>query len=120
MNPRTGLKGQSYGNTGTPITMDMGGIKIYYREPILGGNRSSFHKTDTMLNAVAEFNTLQGTSMSNGKPFDTPLRIERFDTFGNHSDTWTMDGRYDVPRAKNGHPGEPYRRRNRRNQRWSS
>ena len=111
MNPRTGLKGQSYGNTGTPITMDMGGFKIYYREPILGGNRSSFHKTDTMMNAVAEFNTLQGTSMSDGKPFDTPLRIERFDTFGNHTDTWTMDGRYSVPRSTNGHPGEPYRRR---------
>ncbi|SVC40586.1 uncharacterized protein METZ01_LOCUS293440 [marine metagenome] len=94
--------------------MDMGGFKIYYREPILGGNRQSFHKTSTMLNAVAEFNTLEATS-----GFDTPLRIERYDTFGNHTDTWTMDGRYDVPRAKNGHPGEPYRRRNRRNQRWS-
>ena len=114
MNPRTGLKGQSYGNTGTPITMDMGGFKIYYREPILGGNRSSFHKTSTMLQAVAEFNTLETTS-----GFDTPLRIERHDIFGNHTDTWTMDGRYDVPRAKNGNPGEPYRRRTRRNQRWS-
>ena len=114
MNPRTGLTGQSYGNTGTPITMDMGGFKIYYREPILGGNRQSFHKTSTMLQAVAEFNTLETTS-----GFDTPLRIERHDIFGNHTDTWTMDGRYDVPRAKNGNPGEPYRRRTRRNQRWS-
>ena len=112
MNPRTGLKGQSYGNTGTPITMDMGGFYIYYREPILGGNRSSFHKTSTMLQAVAEFNTLETTS-----GFDTPLRIERHDIFGNHTDTWTMDGRYDVPRAKNGNPGEPYRRRDNRNQR---
>ena len=114
MNPRTGLKGQSYGNTGTPITMDMGGFKIYYREPHCGGNRQSFHKTSTMLQAVAEFNTLETTS-----GFDTPLRIERYDTFGNHTDTWTMDARYDVPRAKNSHPVEPYRRRNRRNQRWS-
>ena len=111
MNPRTGLTGQSYGNTGTPITMDMGGFYIYYREPICGGNRQSFHKTSTMLQAVAEFNTLETTS-----GFDTPLRIERFDIFGNHTDTWTMDGRYDVPRVKNGHP---YRRRTRRNQRWS-
>ena len=112
MNPRTGLKGQSYGNTGTPITMDMGGFYIYYREPILGGNRQSFHKTDTMLNAVAEFNTLERTS-----GFDTPLRIERFDTFGNHTHTWTMDGRYDVPREKTGHPGEPYKRRRSRSRR---
>ena len=117
MNPRTGLTGQSYGNTGTPITMDQGGFMIYYREPILGGNRSSFHKTSTMLQAVAEFNTLEHTSMSGGKPFDTPLRIERHDIFGNHTDTWTMDARYDVPRAQNGNPGEPYRRRNRHNQR---
>ena len=109
MNPRTGLKGQSYGNTGTPITMDMGGFRIYYREPILGGNRQSFHKTSTMLNAVAEFNTLEHTSMSEGKPFETPLRIERHDIFGNHTHTWTMDGRYSVPRDKNGHPGEPVR-----------
>ena len=114
MNPRTGLTGQSYGNTGTPITMDMGGFYIYYREPICGGNRQSFHKTSTMLQAVAELNTLETTS-----GFDTPLRIERHDIFGNHTDTWTMDGRYDVPRAKNGNPGEPYRRRTRRNQRWS-
>ena len=112
MNPRTGLKGQSYGNTGTPITMDMGGFKIFYREPILGGNRSSFHKTSTMLQAVAEFNLLESTS-----GFDTPLRIERFDTFGNHSDTWTMDGRYSVPRSHNGHPGEPYKRRTSRSRR---
>ena len=115
MNPRTGLTGQSYGNTETPITMDQGGFMIYYREPILGGNRSSFHKTDTMLNAVAEFNTLQHTSMSEGKPFETPLRIERHDIFGNHTHTWTMDGRYSVPRAMHSSgcdtQGVPYRRR---------
>ena len=84
---------KSYGNTGTPITMDMGGFRISYREPICGGNRMAFHKTDTLLNAVAEFNTIQRTS-----GFDTPLRIERMDVFGNHTDTWPMDGRYGVPR----------------------
>ena len=84
---------KSYGNTGTPITMDMGGFNIQYREPHCGGNRASFHKTDTMLNAVAEFNTLERTS-----GFDTPLRIERMDIFGNKTHTWTMDGRYSVPR----------------------
>ena len=39
---------KSYGNTGTPITMDMGGFEIQYREPICGGNRMAFHKTATM------------------------------------------------------------------------
>jgi len=84
---------KSYGNTGTPITMDMGGWNIYYREPHCGGNRMAFHKTATLLQAVAEFNTIERTS-----GFDTPLRIERMDVFGNHTDTWTMDGRYGVPR----------------------
>ena len=68
------------------------------------------------MDAVAEFNLLKGG-------FDTPLRVERFDTFGNHSDTWTMDGRYSVPRSTNGHPGEPYRRRHNkrayRQNRWN-
>ena len=84
---------KSYGNTGTPITMDMGGFHIQYREPINSGNRASFHKTSTMLNAVAEFNTLERTS-----GFDTPLRIERMDIFGNKTHVWTLDGRYAVPR----------------------
>ena len=92
----------SYGNTGTPITMDMGGFEILYREPICGGNRRSFHKTATMLNAVAEFNTLERTSMSEGKPFSTPLTIKRLDIFGNITHKWNMDGRYDVPRLVGG------------------
>ena len=93
---------KSYGNTGTPITMDMGGFNIFYREPICGGNRRSFHKTATMLNAVAEFNTLERTSMSEGEPFATPLTIERLDVFGNITHKWNMDGRYDVPRLVGG------------------
>ena len=82
--------------------MDMGGFNIQYREPILGGNRRSFHKTATMLNAVAEFNTLEHTSMSDGKPFATPLTIERLDVFGNMTHRWNMDGRYSVPRLVGG------------------
>jgi len=102
---------KSYGNTGTPITMDMGGFNIQYREPHCGGNRASFHKTDTMLNAVAEFNTLERTS-----GFDTPLRIERMDIFGNKTHVWTMDGRYSVPRliAQYDENGNDYERRERR------
>ena len=72
--------------------MEMGGFRISYREPICGGNRVSFLKESTVLQAVAVFNTLERTS-----GFDTPLRVERIDTFGNHTDTWTMDGRYGVP-----------------------
>ena len=96
---------KTYGHGTSPITMDMGCFKVYYREPHCGGNRMFLStQTATLMDAVAEFNLLKGG-------FDTPLRVERFDTFGNHSDTWTMDGCYSVPRAKNGHPGEPYRRR---------
>ena len=73
--------------------MDMGCFKIQYREPICGGNRLAIHKTRTVLGAVAEFNTLERTS-----GFDTPMRVERIDTFGNHTDTWLLDGRYDIPR----------------------
>ena len=89
---------KSYGNTGTPITMDMGGFHIQYREPILGGARRSFHKTATLMDAVAEFNTLVHTSMSEGKPFATPLSVERMDIFGNITHRWNLDGRYSVPR----------------------
>jgi hypothetical protein len=103
----------SYGHGTSPITMDMGCFKIFYREPHCGGNRQSIHKTRTMLSAVAEFNTNERTSMSSpdGAAFDTPLRVERHDTFGNHTDTWLMDGRYDVPRHTNGQVGEPTKTR---------
>ena len=104
---------KTYGNTGTPITMDMGGFEILYREPIMGGNRRAFHKTDTMLNAVAEFNVIERTS-----GFDTPLRITRMDIFGNKPHVWTMDGRYSVPHlvAQYNENGDDvsYRRRERR------
>ena len=89
--------------------MDMGGFSIQYREPELGGNRQSFHKTRTMLQAVAEFNTLERTS-----GFDTPLRIERNDIFGNRTHVWTMDGRYDIPRLIGTFGAEEESRRERR------
>jgi len=84
------LNDRSYGNTGTPITMDMGGWNIFYMRD--GIEQRSFLKEGTLLNTVAVFNSLDRTS-----GFDTPLRIERLDIFGNHTDTWTMDGRYSVP-----------------------
>ena len=64
--------------------------KIEYREPILGGNRTWTVKTGNLLNAVADFNLHLGG-------FDTPLRITRL-ALGELSQTWTMDGRYSVPR----------------------
>ena len=49
-------------------------------------------------------NSIQLThlSMSEGKPFATPLSIERHDTFGNMTHRWNMDGRYSVPRLVGG------------------
>ena len=74
------------------LITDNGCFKIFYREPELGGNRIFLStRTATVMDAVAEFNLIKGG-------FDTPLRIERFDTFGNLTDTFTMDGRYGVPR----------------------
>ena len=102
---------KSYGNTGTPITMDMGGFEILYREPICGGNRRSFHKTSTLMEAVAEFNTLERTSMSDGEPFATPFSVTRMDIFGNVTHRWNFDGRYSVPRLVSDRSGDRSRRR---------
>ena len=97
----------SYGNTGTPVTMNKGCFKIQSREPICGGNRLFLSaRTATVMDAVAEFNLIKGG-------FDTPLRIERFDVFGNLTHTFTMDARYGVPRDSN----IPERKRNKRRNR---
>ena len=79
------------------LLVDQGGWRIEYREPILGGNRASFHKVSTLSNAVAEFNTLERTS-----GFDTPLRITRIDTLGEKTHIFTMQGRYSVPNLVGG------------------
>ena len=88
---------KSYGNTGTPITMDMGGFHIFYREPICGGSRTSFLKESTLISAMAVFNAMESTS-----GFDTPITVERRDVFGNMTHRWNMDGRYGVPRLVGG------------------
>ena len=83
----------SYGNTGTPVTMNKGGFKIQYREPLAGGNRVFLScRTATVMDAVAEFNLIKGG-------FDTPLTVERFGIEGNLTHRWNMDGRYGVPRC---------------------
>ena len=85
---------KSYGNTGTPITMNMGGWRITYHKdgevqiPALFCER-------TLSNAVAVFNSLDSTT-----GFDAgTLTIDRIDTFGNLTDTYTMEGRYGVPHS---------------------
>ena len=88
---------KSYGNTGTPITMDMGGFHIHYREPICGGSRISFLKESTLMSAMAVFNAMESTS-----GFDTPVTVERRDVFGNMTHRWNMDGRYGTPRLVGG------------------
>ena len=45
------------------------------------------------MDAVAEFNLIKSG-------FDTPLRIERYNTYGKLTDVFNMDGRYGVPRRK--------------------
>ena len=84
---------KSYGNTGTPITMNMGGWRIIYHKD--GEIKSSFFCEATLMNAVAVFNTLDSTT-----GFDAGmLTIDRIDTFGNLTDTYTMEGRYGVPHS---------------------
>jgi hypothetical protein len=96
------------------LLVDQGGFRIEYREPVLGGNRASFHKTDTVSNAVAEFNTLEHTSLCNGEPFATPLRITRINTMGEQTHVFTQQGRYDVPVLVGGTHMDSYERRERR------
>ena len=81
---------KSYVNCGdTPITMDMGCFKIQYRNH-LGGNRLGIFKTGTAEEARQEFNAIHG-----GEVDETPLRIERISTFGEHTHTWTCDNNWD-------------------------
>lgn len=59
---------------------------IQYREPICGGNREVKIDEETLMNALAIFNTRSKTS-----GFDTPIRAS------NGEYTFTMQGRYSVP-----------------------
>ena len=82
---------KSYGNTGTPITMNMGGWRITYHMD--SEVKTAFFCEATLMNAVAVFNSLDSTT-----GFDAGmLTIDRIDTFGNLTDTYTMEGRYGVP-----------------------
>ena len=92
--PKYDLDGKpwkSYGNTGTPITMDMGGWRITYTQD--GKIKVGTFNEATLSNAVHVFNSLDHTT-----GFDAgTLTIDRIDTFGNLTDTFIQDGRYGVP-----------------------
>ena len=58
------------------LLTDQGCFKIYYRDPDTTGNRIFLSaRTKTVMDAVAEFNLIKSG-------FDTPLRIERYNTYG--------------------------------------
>ena len=83
------MKRKSYGNTGTHITMDMGGFNVHYRNH-LGGMRKAFFKDANQNEARNSTLELYGDTID-----DSPCRIERFDIFGNHTHTWTSDNIWD-------------------------
>ena len=98
---------KSYGNTGTPITMDMGGWRITYTQD--GTIKVGLFNEATLSNAVHVFNSLDHTT-----GFDAgTLTIDRIDTFGNLTDTFTQEGRYGIPHNVKSLGRIRYRRRTR-------
>ena len=77
------------------VMLDRGMFRVSYREPNCGGNRIYQAKVGTLMDAVASFNLHVGG-------FDTPLSVERIDTFGVMTHRWNLDGRYSVPRLVGG------------------
>jgi len=103
------MKRKSYGHgTDTPITMDMGGFYVHYRNH-LGGARKDFHKVVDHTNALRETIVLHG-----GEIDDSPCRIERIDIFGNHTHTWTSDNIWDSCLRLQWSDRDDYERRERR------
>ena len=108
--PKYDLDGKpwkSYGNTGTPITMNMGGWRITYTQD--GEIKVGFFNEATLSDAVHVFNSLDHTTGFNSGT----LTIDRLDTFGNLTDTFTQEGRYAVPHNVKSLSRIRYRRRTR-------
>ena len=80
---------KSYGNTGTPITMDMGGFYCYYRNN-LGGARTAFFKVSDHNEARNEVLNMYGGNID-----ESPLKVERHDVFGNHTHTYYSENIWD-------------------------
>ena len=82
---------KSYGNTGTPITLNLGGWRITYTQD--GEIKVAHFNEATLSDAVHVFNSLDHTTGFNSGT----LTIDRLDTFGNITDTFTQEGRYGIP-----------------------
>ena len=98
---------KSYGNTGTPITMNMGGWRITYHQD--GEIKTGLFCEATLSEAVHVFNSLGHTTGFNAGT----LTIDRIDTFGNLTDTFTQEGRYGVPHNVRSIQATHARRKNR-------
>ena len=98
---------KSYGNTGTPITMNMGGWRITYHKD--GEVKYGHFCERTLSDAVHVFNSLDHTTGFNAGT----LTIDRIDTFGNLTDTFTQEGRYGIPHNVKSLSRIRYRRRTR-------
>ena len=98
---------KSYGNTGTPITLNLGGWRITYTQD--GEIKVAHFNEATLSDAVHVFNSLDHTTGFNSGT----LTIDRLDTFGNLTDTFTEEGRYAVPHNVKSLSRIRYRRRTR-------
>jgi len=98
---------KSYGNTGTPITLNLGGWRITYTQD--GEIKVAHFNEATLSDAVHVFNSLDHTTGFNSGT----LTIDRLDTFGNLTDTFTQEGRYAVPHNVKSLSRIRYRRRTR-------
>ena len=102
------MKRKTYGNgTGTPITMDMGCWRITYHKD--GEVKHGMFVERTLSDAVHVFNSLDHTTGFNAGT----LTIDRIDTFGNLTDTFTQEGRYGIPHNVKSLSRIRYRRRTR-------
>ena len=89
---RDGKPWKSYGhNSGCPLTKDQGGWRITYHKH--GEIKVGMFVERTLSDAVHVFNSLGHTTGFNAGT----LTIDRIDTFGNLTDTWTQEGRYGTP-----------------------
>jgi hypothetical protein len=71
------------------LLVDQGGFRVSYRNH-LGGNRVAFFKVSDHDEAR------QALIQVKGYDFDeTPLRVERINVDGVHTDTWTCDNAFD-------------------------
>ena len=98
---------KSYGNTGTPITLNLGGWRITYTQD--GEIKVAHFNEATLSDAVHVFNSLDHTTGFNSGT----LTIDRIDTFGNLTDTFTQEGRYGIPHNIKSLSRIRYRRRTR-------